>query len=125
MAMERVYNLIWIAVPIILLFVNLLFPRSQLLKTLALILLVITAGIRAFTGHNQIDRSLRAIEFWFSPGNPMMTHQTVAGWIPPIQRAVTWYGFDLWLGLALGIFFAFVPCDILSRRRSHIARQKT
>src|ERR1041384_3680532 len=97
---------IWMVVPITLLFVNLLFPRSRLLKALALILLVITAGLSAYTGHNQIDRSIRAIEFWFSPGNPLMTHEAVAGWLPPIRRAVTWYGFDLWLGLALGTLFA-------------------
>ena len=116
---------IWMGVPIILLFVNLLFPRSRLLKAVALILLVIAAGFRAFSGHNQIDRSLRAIEFWFSPGNPLMTHEIVSGWIAPIRRAVTWYGFDLWLGLALGTLFASVPCDILSRWQSHKAKQKT
>src|SRR3954452_6604991 len=125
MAIQGVHTLIWMAVPIILLFVNLLFPRSRRLKAFALILLVMLAGSRAFTDHHQIDRSLRAIEFWFSPGNPAMTSETVAGWIPPIQRAVTWYGFDLWLGLALGIFFASVPCDILSLWRSRSARQKT
>ena len=115
---------IWMGVPIILLFVNLLFPRSRLLKTLALILLVITAGVRAFSGHHQIDRSLLAIEFWFSPGNPLMTHEIVSGWIAPIRRAVTWYGFDLWLALALGTFFASVPCDILSRWQSRPEKQK-
>jgi hypothetical protein len=125
MAMEGDHTWIWMGVPIILLFVNLLFPRSRLLKALALILLVIAAGFRAFSGHNEIDRSLRAIEFWFSPGNPLMTHETVAGWIGPIRRAVTWYGFDLWLGLALGVFFASVPCDILNRWRSHTAKQRT
>ena len=125
MTMEAEQTGIWMAVPIILLFVNLLFPRSRLLKALALILLVIAAGVRAFSGHNQIDRSLRAIEFWFSPGNPLMTHEIVASWLPPIRRAVTWYGFDLWLGLALGTFFASVPCDILSRWQSHKAKQKT
>ena len=123
--MQGEHTWIWMAVPLILLFVNLLFPRSRVLKALALILLVITAGFRAYSGHNQIDRSIRAIEFWFSPGNPLMTHETVAGWLPPIRRMVAWYGFDLWLGLALGTFFASVPCDIVSRWQSRIAKQKT
>ena len=125
MVKQGVPTLIWMAAPIALLFINLLFPRSRRLKAGALILLVIIAGFRAFSDHYQIDRSLRAIEFWFSPGNPAMTSETVAGWIPPIQRAVRWYGFDLWLGLALGIFFAAVPCDILTLWRSRSARQKT
>ena len=123
--MQSEQNWIWMGAPIILLLINLLFPRSRMVKAFALILLVITAGFRAFSGHNQIDRSLRAIEFWFSPGNPMMTHETVAGWLPPIRSAVASYGFDLWLGLALGTFFAAVPCDILSRWRSRTRQKST
>jgi hypothetical protein len=123
--MEGEPTCIWMAVPLILLSVNLLFPRSRLLKALALVLLVIAAGFRAFSGHNEIDRSLRAIEFWFSPGNPLMTHEIVSTWISPIRRAVAWYGFDLWLGLALGALFAAVPCDILSRWRLYTGKRKT
>ena len=115
----------WMVLPLIVLTVNLFFPRSRLLKAFALLLLLVTAGFRAFAGDNEIDRSLRAIERWVSPGNPRLTAEAVSAWLPAIRRAVAWYGLDLWLGLALGILFASLPCDILSRWRSHIAKQKT
>ena len=109
---------VWMAIPLVVLAVNLVFPRSRQLKNIALFLLIGAVTLHAFAVHNVIYRSLLAIERWISPGNDLMSKEDMLRWLPQLRRDVSILGSELFLGLVAGIIFAAIPCDILSHRRS-------
>jgi hypothetical protein len=104
------------AVPLVVLAVNLVFPRSRLIKSLALAFLVFAATLHGFLAHNQIDRSLRAVAYRLSSDDSFDPPASEAPRLTAVDAALTQYGFDIWLGLCLAVLFAAVPCDVLSRR---------
>src|SRR3954468_23239653 len=107
----------WIlmAVPIVVLAANLVFPRSRIVKSLALLFLVFAATLHALLAHNQIDRSLRAVAMRLSSDHSLIPPAAEAPQIRAVDTAVTQYGFDVWLGLCLAVLFAAVPSDVFRR----------
>jgi hypothetical protein len=108
----------WIlmVVPLVVLATNLLFPRSRIVKILALLFLVFAATLHGLLAHNQIDRSLRAVAGRLSSSDSPILPAEEAQQIKAVDVAVTQYGFDVWLGFCLAVLFAAVPCDILRRK---------
>jgi hypothetical protein len=100
------FPITWVltAIPLIALALNLLFPRSQLLKVLALLFLGGAIFVHAVLSCVPL---IRAIAHHQRYGTPVLT---------PFMWSVIEVGtFDIALGLALGMVFAVLPVDVLLR----------
>jgi hypothetical protein len=114
----------WMAIPLVVLAVNLAYPRSRRLKEVALFLFILAAALHAFAAYTEIYRPLHAVERWISPGNKLWSEETALGSLAYARKALGKYGFQLFLEMTLAIILAAIPCDVLSRR-SHrgVARE--
>ena len=102
--------------PLVALAVNLVFPRSRVLKGAALVFLVAAATLHGLLAHNQITRSLRAVAKRLTMEQPFVPPAAEADQLRAVDTAVMQYGFDVWLGFSLAVLFAALPCDVLRRR---------
>ena len=114
----------WMAIPLVVLAVNLAYPRSRRLKEIALFLFILAAALHAFAAYTELYRSVHAVERWISPGNELWSQETALGSLAYARKAVGKYGFQLFLEMMLAIILAAIPFDILSRRsRGSVAHE--
>jgi hypothetical protein len=90
--------------PLIVLALNLLFPRSRTLKFAMLGLLGFAIMLHGFLSYVPVGRAIAHHQHY---GTPVLT--------PFIWRVIEVGVFDVVLGSALAVLFLFLPVDFLSR----------
>jgi hypothetical protein len=113
---------IFMALALVVLAVNLLYPRSRGLKICALLFLFLALCLHSSFQLNHIERSFNALERYGRPHDDAPTESGFP-WIRPLRSAVDAAFFDMWLGLSLGVLFALLPADSLSRAYARIRRR--
>ena len=99
----------WMALALLALAGNLVFPRWRGLKLGALAFLLLAAYSYAGTREVQIVRALNMVER--HPDSPV----SPAEWLRTARAAVAEAFFDLWLALVGGVLFALIPADAIGR----------
>jgi hypothetical protein len=116
---------VWIlmALALVVLAVNLLYPRTRGVKICALLFLFLALCLHSSFQLNHIERSFNVLERYGRPHD----HAPMEGgfpWIRPLSSAVDTAFFDMWLGLSLGLVFALLPADSLLRAYARVSRRE-
>ena len=114
---------IYMALPLIALAGNLLWPRRRAIQVAALIALALAAWLHGsiLAGMNPHARALAAVERHITGEWPPNSELAVAS-LRSARAVARQIIFDVSLGLTLGIAFAIIPPDALSRIARRSAR---
>ena len=114
---------IWMAVALVVLGINLLYPRSRGLKICAVIFLVLATCLHSSRQLHDIERTSNVLERYGRPHDDGPTERGFP-WIRPLSSAVDTAVFDMWLGLSLALLFSLLPADSLARAYARIRRRE-
>ena len=99
----------WMALALLGLATNLLYPRRRGLKLGLLAFLLLAAYSYADTRHTEIVRALNMAER--HPDSPVSPAQ----WMHQARAVTAEAFFDLWLAALGGVIFALLPANVLGR----------
>lgn len=111
------------AFALVVLAVNLVYPRSLGVKICALLFLFFATCLHSSNQLNNVERTFNVLER-YGPHDEAPV-ETGYPWIQPLSSRVDRAFFDMWLGLSLGLVFALLPSDSLSRAYARLRRGET